>query len=848
MISQRRWKTAVVTLSAVICFGFIANASNLFVRRAKTVHPVSGAAMTAPGAEKESTLLFNGWKISPVGHQLPTGDMLLGGQFSPDGKLYAVCNSGWGSHALHIFDVDKEAEVAKIALGRSWSGIAWSKDGKSIYISGGISNTINDVYHIQQNESGTWERVKGLKISGSDRQKTCIAGVALSADNSRLFVLNNSDNYMYVLNMVTGDTTVRLNVGDHPGAIQLSADGKTLYVANWGGSEVVALDVNNPDTPLYRTRFTTGEHPNALALAKDGRMFVSCGNSDSVSVLDTRTGRTIETIKTTLTPRSPGGTTPDSVAVSPDGMTLFVANADNNDVEQIDVSVPGSSRPLGFIPTGWYTTTVAVSADGKKLLIGSGKGIGSHPNPAATPINQNFVGGFPYIASQLNGSISFLPIPDSNQLAKFSKMVAANSPYRDSQMERTASKVKTVIPTTVGAPCPIKYVLYIIKENRTYDQVFGDISKGNGDPNLCLFGKDVSPNHHALAEQFVLLDDIYCNGEVSADGHPWSTSAYCTDFNERSWTLSYSGKGSTSGSDSVDVPTTGYIWDACKKKGLSYRSYGEYLSAAGPDAPPEKRVAGASGLIGHGSEKYVGVGRADRGENMRDTEEADIFISEFKEYERTKSIPQFMIMSLGEDHTHGTQPGQFAPKCCVASNDQAIGKIVETISHSSVWSQYAIFIIEDDAQNGPDHVDSHRTAAMVISPYIHRGMVDSTMYSTASLLHTMELILGLKPMTQYDAAATPLFASFGDKPDLTAYNLVGPRIALDIRNSAAAYGAAESKKMDFSDYDRVDEQALNRILWHSIKGRNVPMPAPVHRALSSSGSKIAAIQARDLDD
>ena len=459
MKQQNLIKAGAALATGVLCIGFFAQASNVFVRKAKRVHPVSGLTILTPGADQNATLLFNGWKISPVGHQIPTGDMLLGGSLSPDGKLFAVCNSGWSSHALHIFDIEKETEIANISLGRSWSGIVWAQDGKSIYISGGISNSTNDVYHIAQNESGTWTRVKGFKLSGNDIKNTCIAGLALSANDKRLFVLNNSDGFLYVLNTETGDTTLRLNVGDHPGAARLSSDGKLLYVANWGASEVVALDVSNPDTPIYRARYKTGEHPNDIALAKDGRIFVSCGNADAVSVLDTRTGSTIETIKTSLTPRSPGGTTPDSIAITPDGKTIYVANADNNDVEAIDVSKAGSSRPLGFIPTGWYPTTVAVSPDGKKLLIGSGKGVGSHPNLAKTPINQNFVGGFEYIGHQLNGSISFLPIPNALQLAKFSRQVIANSPYRDSQLEHVSSRVKTVIPTSVGAPCPIKYVL-----------------------------------------------------------------------------------------------------------------------------------------------------------------------------------------------------------------------------------------------------------------------------------------------------------------------------------------------------------------------------------------------------
>jgi len=432
---------------------------------------------------------------------------------------------------------------------------------------------------------------------------------------------------------------------------------------------------------------------------------------------------------------------------------------------------------------------------------------------------------------QLNGSLAFVDTPDDRQLRDYTKQVYDGTPYRDSQLRSVAGRGRTAIPTRVGDASPIKYVLYIIKENRTYDQVFGDLPKGNADPDLCLFGRDVTPNHHALAEQFVLLDNLYCNGEVSADGHPWSTSAYATDFTQRSWVLSYSGKGQTEYADSVSNPKAGYIWDACARKGLTYRSYGEYVYATSSENAPEQRVEGTTGLKGHGSAKYVGIGRPKEAGRMRDMEKADAFIEEFREFERNGNIPRFMIMSLGEDHTSGTKPGEFTPKASVGSNDQALGRIVEAISHSSVWKEFAIFVIEDDAQNGPDHVDAHRTAGLVISPYVRRGVVDSTMYSTASMLHTIELILGLPPLTQYDAAATPMFASFTDKPDLTSYTLLPTRLDLTARNTDKDIGAKASARMDWSDYDRINEDELNRILWHSIKGRHAAYPAPVRSAL-----------------
>jgi YVTN family beta-propeller protein len=796
------------------------------LRRAHTTHPNTGAPLTVPGQDGDTTLLFNGWRIRPAGRSLPTGDMLLGGAISPDGKTLAIANCGWNTHALHIVDIETEKEVANLPVSRAWNGIAWAPDGRKIYLSGGIANNI---YVFTKGDTDTWTMGDGLKLKGNDDKKTAIAGLALSADGRTLFVLNDSDDSLYVLDTASGETISRTQVGDHPVTCRLTPDGKALYVANWGGSEVVRVDVSDPTRPAVAAHLTTGAHPNDLALSADNRLFVSCGNADAVSILDTRDGKPMETIKTTPTPRAPSGSTPNALALAPDGKTLYIANADNNAVCVVDVSHPGRSRPRGFIPTGWYPTAVLVSADGRKVLIGSGKGTGARPNPAKSPINQTVPTGFEYIGHQLNGLLSFVETPDETQLAEYTKQVYANTPYKDAQLREASAERKTIIPARIGERCPIKYVLYIIKENRTYDQVFGDLSQGNSDPNLCLFGRDVTPNHHALAEQFVLLDNLYCNGEVSADGHPWSTSAYCTDFNQRSWVLSYSMHGSTAASNAVDDPPAGFLWEACARKGLTYRSYGEY--------------SGHKSLAGHTSERYVGKVMSGDAPPGRDTERADIFIEEFKAFEQKGTIPRFMVMSLGEDHTRGTTPGAFTPKAAVASNDQALGKIVETISHSSVWKEFAIFVIEDDAQNGPDHVDAHRTAGLVISPYTRRKVVDSTMYSTVSMLRTMELILGLPPLSQYDAAATPMFASFTDKPDLTPYSAVPPSLDLSARNPAVAYGAKESSRMDWSDYDRIDEDRLNRILWHSLKGRNVPYPAPVRSIVTPASPDVPASHA-----
>jgi hypothetical protein len=387
----------------------------------------------------------------------------------------------------------------------------------------------------------------------------------------------------------------------------------------------------------------------------------------------------------------------------------------------------------------------------------------------------------------------------------------------------------------VGDASPIKHVLYIIKENRTYDQVFGDIEKGNGDPKLTLFGRDVTPNHHALAEEFVLLDNLYCNGEVSADGHPWSTSAYATDFTQRSWVLSYSRKGSTNATESVTRPPNGYIWEAVLKKGLTVQGYYQLHPT----------------LMDHSTVRYVESAktRAQGGRQARrDTDLAKIFIEDFKEFEASGKMPSFMIMSLGEDHTQGTTPGAFTPKASVASNDVALGQIVEAVSHSKYWKEFAIFVIEDDAQNGPDSVDSHRTAGLVISPYTRRKHLDSTMYTTTSMLRTMELILGVPPLTQHDAAATPMFESFTNSATLAPYQALLARIDVTTRNTEHAYGAKQSARMDWSDYDRINDDELNEILWHSIKGLDTPMPAPTRRALPMADGRMHAPMSAHADN
>ncbi|HEX3870844.1 MAG TPA: alkaline phosphatase family protein, partial [Pirellulales bacterium] len=551
----------------------------------------------------------------------------------------------------------------------------------------------------------------------------------------------------------------------------------------------------------------------------------------------------IETIVTSLFPNAPEGSTPDALAISSDGETLYVANADNNCIAVVDVEEPGESAVEGFIPTGWYPTSVAVSPDSNTLLVGVGKGLETRSNVSDDtreaaedePRNKETTYRklpFPHIGTTLGGALSIVAVPDDAELAAHTDRVYRNCPYSDKQLTLAPNDRKTAVPTNVGDPSPIKHVIYIIKENRTYDQVFGDMPRGNGDPSLVMFGEKITPNHHKLASEFVLLDNLYCNGHVSADGHPWSTAAYNTDYIARNWALTYSKRTGIDDDDEGDLSNapSGYLWDSCARNGLTYRSYGEYGGRVSQPDGTFRMDGRVPGLVGHVCPDY-GL-PTETVKIVRDTDRVETFLKEFREYVKNDTLPSFIVMSLGEDHTTGTKPDTFTPAACVGSNDLALGRLVDEVSHSKLWPQIAIFVIEDDAQNGADHVDAHRTIGLVVSPYVRRKSLDSTQYSTTSLIRTMELILGLPPLSQFDAAATPMFNCFGNKPDLTAYEHAKARIDLMAKNDHLAYGADRSDRMDFSEYDKIDDFELNEILWRAVKGADAPLPPAVRRAIA----------------
>jgi YVTN family beta-propeller protein len=792
-----------------------------------------------PHATGSGFALPNGWSISPAGRSVGTEDMVLKLVTAPDDKVVIGSHSGYNPHGLVTVDEQSEEAIQRIHMPTTWLGMAWSPDGKTLYVSGGNANgqkkimsSLAPIYEMSYSNGRLSEKPVGQLDETIDKSAVWWSGLAYHPKKDLLYAANRGTNAepsnVVVFDTKTRQLVTRIPVEVNPYELVFSPDGSKLFVSNWASNSVSVIDTNK--NKVVRV-ITVGSNPNDMKLSLDGRLFVACSNDNTVHVIDTKTMQDVEKISTTMTPLAPEGATPDALALDQVRHLLYVANADNNNIAVVDIAKPRQSEVVGFIPTGWYPSALALSKNNHKLFVGTSKGNAAYPDIKGpeSPLAEH-PGGDESIKTLQKGSVEIVDVTNlKQQLAAYTKQVMGNSPYRDSQLvEASLPKSPSVIPHTVGEGSPIQHIIYIIKENRTYDQVFGDLPQGNGDKRLTIFGRQITPNQHALAEQFVLLDNLYCDGEVSVDGHSWSNSAYATDFNERLWPPTYAGFSNATPSRAY-IPAAGHLWDQARRKGLTYRSYGEYAARAS-DGTTMEAAQGADALWGHVSKNFKASTKA------RDTDNVKVFLNEFSEYENNfdspeadKRLPNYIVMSLGENHTRGTTPGAYTPAAMVASNDYAVGQLVDRVTHSKYWPTTAIFIIEDDAQDGPDHVDARRTAGLVISPYVKRGKVDSTMYSTSSMLRSMELLLGLPPMSQYDAAATPMYESFGTEANLSAFSVINPQIDLNAKNDDKSYGAKLSSKMDFSEWDNAPMGQLNEVLWKAMKGADSPMPPPVHR-------------------
>jgi len=696
------------------------------------------------------------------------------------------------------------------------AGLAPSVDGRDLYVAECWGQRVLKI-------SADDGRVRWVReLAGSER------GSAMAPDAKRVAAADRPD-------------------AAFPYACVADEKRRRVYVSLWAKSAVLVLDAQSG---AELARWPVGDHPNEMTLAPDGRLFVAEANRNSVSVVDTVSGRVTETLSAALFPNSPPGSMPNSVALAPDAHTLYVANANNNNVALFDIATPGRSQSLGFIPVGWFPTSVRATRDGRTVVVANGKGANSLANPnGPRPYDRRPQDLTQYIGGLLLGTVEFIDLPEPAKreaaLRAWTKNAYACSPLRADNAPGGQRPKDSPIPAAVGGASPIKHVIYVVRENRTYDQVFGDVAAGNGEPQLCLFPEKVTPNAHALAREFVLLDNFYGDGEVSADGHEWSMAAYATDFVEKTWPLNYGHNQHdkydypSEGRYLVAYPANGYLWNRAAGAGVSFRSYGEFTQdgegTAGQPARPSIPV-----LRGHVDELYPSWDI-----NIPDVRRAERFAAELARYEREGDMPRLQVVQLPNDHTSGAVAGQRTPTAMVADNDLALGRIVDAVSHSKYWGDTAIFVLEDDAQNGPDHVDAHRMPALVISPWTHRKAVDSNLYSTSSMLRTIELILGLQPMSQYDAAALPMWASFADTPNLAPYTARLAQVPLDAQNPATGWAARASRRMDFSQPDRVDDLVLNRVVWASVRGERSAMPAPVRAAFFKAHPKTDADGDRD---
>jgi DNA-binding beta-propeller fold protein YncE/phospholipase C len=768
--------------------------------------------------------LPNGWSLSPIGSSLPLGDLPLNMIVSPSGRLIAVTNNGESAQGIQLIDPIKRKILSTTEIMKSWYGLAFSQDEHFLYASGGNDNLIIK-YRIEKGKLTIAER---YVLGDPWPVEISPAGLALDEIHKRLYVVTKENNSLYSINLTTKKFD-RIFLRSEAYTCILSPDHSELYISLWGASKIL---VYNTALKRITDSATVGSHPNDLCLTKNGNfLYVANAMDNSVTVLDIRHRKTLETLNAALYPGSPSGSTTNALALSSDQKTLLIANADNNCLAVFDVSQPGHSTSKGFIPVGWYPTSVKML--GQTVFVANGKGFSSFPNPGYKAFDTTHEMGYQkgaerneYIGSLFKGSLSIFTMPGSNQLARFSAMVYENSPYHKERELSANGEVGNPVPTKIGDGSPIKHVFYIIKENRTYDQVLGDLPEGNGDGRLCLFGEKITPNLHALAEEFVLLDNFYVDGEVSADGHNWSMGAYANDFLEKTWPTSYGGRGGHyvgEGHRPIANNKNGFIWDQCSRAGVSFRTYGEFADNYKPNIPVLKN---------HFCTYFTGWDL-----KTRDTTRFNQWKREFDSLVNKNALPSLTTLRFPNDHTEGLKKGSPTPFAFCADNDQAVGMFIEHLSQSPVWKESVVFILEDDAQDGPDHVDAHRSPAYVAGGFVKRHFLDHTPYSTTSILHTIELILGLPPMSQYDAAAEPLWRCFNNSADLSPYNLKPLQIDINAINDQENAWQRMSEKFDFTREDRIPDRLFSEVIWKAVKGIDSPVPAPRRAAFVNSNNK-----------
>ena len=768
--------------------------------------------------------LPNGWKLSSAGKSFGLGDLPLNIAVSNSKKFVAVTNNGVSAHSIMLIDVKSERVIDSVIIPKAWYGLAFSPDDQFLYAAGGHDNKIVR-YEIIQNKLNKKDEIV---LGAVWPNRIAPSGITFDSKRQKIYVVTRDNRSLYVIDAKTQKIDKQFGLDGEAYMSVMSTDAKELYISCWGCDHVLVFDLA---LQAWKAPIKVGDNPNEMLTSPNGQhLYVCNANDNTVSVINLKTKKVIETLDVALYPNSPSGSTTNGLALDPVKKSLFIANADNNCLAVFDVSTPGKSVPKGFIPVGWFPTNVKFINN--KIWVTNGKGNTSLANPyGPRPIKNgeevilhgadvNAPKEVQYIGSMFKGTMSVIPSPSVKDLQGYSKAVYRNASYSPSKSDLADKEAPGFpIPMKMGQKSPIKYVFYVIKENRTYDQVLSDVKGGNGDTTLLLFGRKYTPNQHAIAEKFVLLDNFYVDSEVSADGHMWSMGAYATDYMEKSWPTSYGGKGGGIYGEpekNVVLNKSGYIWDLCNRYGVTFRTYGEFVTNGKATIPV---------LDKHFHPTFPSYSLA-----IMDTTRLRIWKTEFEAMVKENRVPQFNTLRLGNDHTEGLRIGRPTPYAHVADNDLAVGQLIETLSKSPIWNETAVFILEDDAQNGADHVDAHRSPAYLAGGFVKRNYVDHTAYSTSSMLRTMELILGLNPMSQYDAAAMPMWRSFDSIAKPSDFKAISPNVDLQAKNVVRNEWQRKSELFNFEKEDTNNDVAFNLVLWHGLKGDKIPFPGPTRAA------------------
>ncbi len=778
-------------------------------------------ATLAPGR------LPTGVRLDPAGRSYDVGNFPLAAVFSPDSTRVVLLLDGWRQQGVQVIDRSSGAVLQTLSQPAAFLGLVFAPDGRAFYASGGNQDVVYR-YTWSQGRAALADSVVLAEKPPHSSGTRYPAGIALSPNGRTLYVAENLGDALAVVDLATGRVVQRLATERYPYGVAVSRDG-TVYVSAWGGTTVSVFGPASGDTLVEAGRIRVARHPSALVFSPDqSRLFVASASTDRIDVIDTRARSVVASVSDAPASPTREGSTPDGLALSADGSRLFVAEADNNAIAVFRLggrTPPGGAVPVGRIPVGWYPSAV-LATRGDTLLAINGKGRGTGPNAELGPRPGQPTNPQGYTLGQIAGTLTVIPPSALAELASYTARVAHLNGWDG---PAPPANPRSLYP-------PFEHVVYVIKENRTYDQVFGDMPKGDGDTALVFFPRAVSPNHHALAERFGLWDRFFVNAEVSGDGHNWSTAAYATDYVEKTVPSQYSRRGRTydfegtnrdslpPDGDDVAAPAAGYIWDLAIRKGLVVRDYGEFVveprDRAENDTLPVPAIPTKAALATRTATAFAGFDL-----HVRDQRRADAWIAELQQFTQQGSMPALEVVHLGNDHTAGAQPGAPTPRAYVADNDLALGRMIEALSKSPFWPSTVVFVVEDDAQNGADHVDSHRSPFLAISAY-SRGGVIHRFANTTDVLATIEEILGLSALSPYDYFGRPLRDAFGTKPDLQPFVAMTPQVDLNERNPTTGAAARESASLDLSDADRADEALFNHILWRVIKGPGVPEPAP----------------------